>query len=364
MNRSKPDYKAFNKLVYPKVGEYKSFEDKETLFHQEGLFINDHIREYLSQLEFKVNRFSNNEYIKKINHSVFFRGVSEAKYCLYNSAQVYYIKKFASLNVTRFKSFHKSLLIHYHYDKFISILIEETKKYQNGAIKKLFDANNIPDGNILAYLSYMQHYGVPTPLLDFTQDFYLALFFAIDNQKEWIESDNEIENYFSLYLVQPDLYTIQIVRKFFDPNFEKYRKTGAITYNKLAKARLHVFFHNDIDYYIINNKRIINQKGLFIYNSQTFIPVEFPYIDMNSTVLKNRLVNDGKNNITDEGLHDSSKLAFCYNIHKSLIPEIREILNEKGITKQFVYPDNYNIRDEILEKTIIRLNEWDKRINK
>ncbi|WP_284461762.1 FRG domain-containing protein, partial [Chryseobacterium sp.] len=79
-----------------------------------------------------------------------------------------------------------------------SNLISATKKWNNEVVKKLLINSGIDENNDLAYLSYMQHFGVPTPFLDYTNNPYVALFFAIDGIN-FTPSDNEIDNYFSLY---------------------------------------------------------------------------------------------------------------------------------------------------------------------
>ena len=53
--------------------------------------------------------------------------------------------------------------------------------------------------NDLSCLSLMQHYGLPTPLLDFSIDINIALSFAADGLKTGNVND-EIDNYVSLYI--------------------------------------------------------------------------------------------------------------------------------------------------------------------
>ncbi len=120
-----------------------------------------------------------------------FRGCSEAKYKIYNSAQRHYITNELFRQVSPAD-------ISNHYDSFLLNLINECKSWNGETVKKLLINSNVHEDNSLAYLSYMQHYGVPSPLLDFTFDPYIALFFAIDNLN-YVPSDNEIDNYFSIY---------------------------------------------------------------------------------------------------------------------------------------------------------------------
>lgn len=53
----------------------------------------------------------------------------------------------------------------------------------------LYDHENIQPSSKLSWLSLMQHYGVPTRLLDFTESPYLALYFALESYRPETKKD-------------------------------------------------------------------------------------------------------------------------------------------------------------------------------
>jgi FRG domain len=305
-----------------KIKEYIQLEDKVKYFKYGDsriIFNVDDIFQKLEEFE------STKDFI--------FRGCSEAKYKIYNSAQRHYITNELFRQVSPAE-------ISNHYNSFISNLIDECKRWNSETAKKMLINNKVSEDNSLAYLSYMQHYGVPSPLLDFTFDPYIALFFAIDNLN-YVPSDNEIDNYFSIYYTYQNAIIFESWKMVFK-NSILNDKSGNIPYSEVSKNPMQLLLPDDEAYQIINNTNIINQKGLFFYNNDPFIPLEETY---------HNFAEDTKNHFGEAKFNKSlmlDKFVNCFNIHKSLIPYILDILKSKGITKDFIYPDTYKMKNAII----------------
>ncbi|OJV17311.1 MAG: hypothetical protein BGO21_25835 [Dyadobacter sp. 50-39] len=305
-----------------KILEYVSFEEKSKVYaHADlGLKINTHL--LIEDLEKSA-----------LSGHYIYRGVSEAKFKMYNSAQRYWLEN---------ELYYQSLMndqVGYQdcYNSFIDSMINTARCWNGGTIAELFSKMGISSENSLAYLSFMQHYGIPSPLLDFSFDPFIALFFAIQNVS-LSASSKQIENYFSLYCINTENPMVGIWKEHFNSNMLVENKFD-FSYSKIASNILPLVIipSDDSIYQTTNNVNIINQKGVFVYNNHATQPLGEVFFDFFNAL------NDvyGFQNSTENG----ELFCMCYNIHKSLIPEIVEVLNSKGITHARMFPDFYQIKD-------------------
>lgn len=138
-----------------------------------------------SESEFKEFFGSNNGQKKTFMESSIFRGVREAKWKFFSSCQ----RAFMSGKV---------------FGNDQSLFIErEIKNLKNSILSKYYEELGILEQDFL-YLSFLQHYGAPTTLIDFTEKYETALWMAANNIQYSSDIDNDIDNYFSIYWIEGD----------------------------------------------------------------------------------------------------------------------------------------------------------------
>ena len=255
----------------------------------------------------------------------FFRGVSEAKHKLYNSAQRVWLTK-------DIDSWDKKV----SYITFLKKFIASAK--QDHLLKRVFDFYNVSEqGQDFPILSILQHYGSPTPLMDWTLDIDVALFFAIDEMLPQ-NLHSEIDNYFSLYIIDNERSKIQSITSIAD---YEYRSLDYVINNfRLTEtATDNLFYLSDYEtnnsnrrhpLTTIYNQNIIPQKGLFIFNPLPEVPLEKFFSKT-----------------------DNKKPAFrCFNIKKDLTEYIKRKIASKGINRLLIYPELKTNTNGILQQAL------------
>ena len=168
---------------------YKSLEEKKSNFTVcKQIDDPNNLKCYLEELE-RLPHIFKKWGIDRREPACIFRGVKEAKYKLYTSAQREWIKGDLSkkLGEDGFADF---------VDRVLYQLKKDTR------LRNYLKTRGIIQ-NDMFLLSLLQHYGAPTPLLDFTYDREVALFFATredeKSQSDETRETTEIDEYFSIY---------------------------------------------------------------------------------------------------------------------------------------------------------------------
>jgi len=274
-----------------------------------------------------------------------FRGLTEAKYKLYNSGQ------------RAWKGYELSHL-NRTYQTFIQEEIDKAKAFQNNLLIKFYNAF----GHLaydLSILSFLQHYGAPTPLLDFTHNFNCALFFGIDGLRH--NPSDDIDNYFSIYAIDtrwkefisivthleaglaqiddilernPIVDAKDILGRIEELNYSYFNglklfylpgyTPGGVLFGMGSRPTFKLVYNQ-------HNLNVINQEGLFVFNSDPDHPLEEYFRGLN-----NPSIGSGTFYLPQ---------IYCWNIHKSLDEYIkRHLLSQTiPIDRNFIYPQEETI---------------------
>ncbi len=310
------------------------------------------------------------EIYKKFNsaNDILFRGQREAKWRLYNTLQ----REWIDCRINNTENNYKELVK--------KLVISGKDKYAD-EIKTILKSYDIDTLNDISVLGYLQHHSCPTPLLDWTYSFKVALFFGIDNLEQ-NKDVKEIQNYFSVYyleeenidgckeLISESLHSVgeklktkmlkkisknkkqfnEMKEHFKDiPIFDKNKLKGSgmvknmVEVEKLFTFDLLYFSDKNKDLGVLfsleNNNNIKNQKGVFMWNSTPLIPLE----------------TLGKNIYKElESDKNEGEYRFCrvININKKLEKYIRNCLNKESITKETIYTEKETNAWRIYEKSL------------
>lgn len=273
------------------------------------------------------------ESIDEMSADYIFRGVGKGSYKIYSSAQ----RLWLSNNMPNSEE---------QYFDFIKSIVQNAREEQNGVLEeylKNFNAHKLD----WATLGFVQHFGGATPFIDFTEELKIALYFGAIDSNFYVISDNELDNYFSIYLI-PET-TVQIL----DSPIEKALMDNAVItvptetrdailksvdLLKVLPATIIREKGRDRSSKLYNNFRIINQAGLFVCSNSPDKPLEVH--------LKNTI------EIYDQDV--AGKLVGCINIHKKFAAKILKFLKKNyDIDREYMFPDG----EELARKAVLKYFE-------
>lgn len=323
------------------ISEYETTLQKSNNFHQ----INIDTVELFDKIY--------EEYKAKIHF--LFRGQREAKWRLYGKLQRKWILE--KLN-DKFNS----------YESLLKQLVDSGRsEYKDRYLETLGEKHKDADNDV-AVLSFLQHHGCPTPLLDWTYKFQYALFFALDGLENKVRN-KEIDDYFSIYFIEEKKFEKGGMRNLIYQSIdksqefaltklielttddedrrsemrEKFKGQKAIDVKRIKGSGMLAYMlkiekiinipttyfadgkTDDITFSLNNSINIQNQSGVFTWNSDPTKPFE--------------LVVNEQNIEGDNPEEDTTHyvLCECFNINKNLAYHIRKKLEEDGISKDFIY---------------------------
>jgi FRG domain len=320
---------------------FSNFKEKQQKFSNQRYFQIETKRDFDEWYEFYTSKF------KVQNKTDFiFRGMSDARFKLYTSAQREWIQNdMEEWDANNFIAF-------------IDRMVQKAKKYP--LLNKVFDVYQYSDKKReIPILSILQHYGAPTPLMDWSYNINVSLFFATEKLLGGNGTGN-IENYFSIYLINKSNYRSELLNLIdFDNNFQttilSFREwtespnannifyisdfERGNTYNAIVDSKIRMIATHPLT--SIYNQNIIPQEGLFIFN---------PF--------SKKTIEDIFNiNLNNAGGNLALTPFACFNIKKDLAEYVRRrIKNKFQIDHNFIYPhlydDSAKIKSQVLDQYI------------
>lgn len=310
-----------------KLPEYSCLESKKDFF-TEGKFPSYDRIDTISDFEEKVLKLKNEK------DKYIFRGVSEAKYKMFSSAQREYI----------FMDYKKTKI---DYLNFINKLLLNIK---DNKIVTTFCKTIGYDPNDLFYLSLLQHYGAPSPLIDFTKDFETALFFATETAFDIEKQESEIDNYFSLYYLEKvnNFYSWYSLQNASYVAIEKEKKLG-IKNRISSTAKECASWENQkgVSIAILDDKEELKDNDGY-----------FSWPNLNLVAQKGCFIMYlGEKDSLEEHLKKVFLMQpfHCFDIHKSLIETIHTHYCKK--TREDLFPEMKTICNDAYNQFKQNLNK-------
>lgn len=232
------------------------------------------------------------ELINELPNNYFYRGQADSCWALQSSLERVVGSNWSSDNARKFEDFSlKNFCSKFH----------------------LYDRENIQPSSKLAWLSIMQHYGVPTRLVDFTESPYVALYFALEASAPSQKRDMAL--YAIDYSAVMDRSIEHIRSK--DSGFSETRATLFERQDEVFDQVVDRFAY-DIAWIgepKLLNTRLDRQAGSFLLSGNRGMRIEevlnsslYSSVDMRKIVIKGNLVEGvfsllRKMNITSKSLY-------------------------------------------------------------
>ena len=253
-----------------------------------------------------------------------FRGQYDAKWKLYSSLQRKLIRREHSvMDDSVWKKFKELIM---------TVRTNDAIKNTTGLSQsELFD---------FEIIGHLQHHGVPTPFVDFTDKPLISLYFALD------QGDCPYSDTHSIYAFQsqfkPNENEIVCFEAFLSQNEPKLSSRNEAVCRHLYKIdsweASSMMFHkseNHLWHKAIERNRIASQNGLFIYVKDHDKPLEEYF----------SAFHKGRNSVSGSIDARNMERIICFDFPASWDAEIKDVLTKKAITTE-----SLGLADNFIEK--------------
>lgn len=278
-----------------------------------------------------------------------YRGVSSPRYKMYSSAQRFYLDN------------KESLFDDMSYSNFLKKLYEFSKQLGGGELLSLYDKvqkdnyvlkeeqkSTIPYNPIWVFHT-LQHLSECSPFLDFSKDFFIALYFAAQKiSPVWCDniSKSEIDNYIEIISFDEKKVFPADKASIIDKMLNENDPDKVV--ENIIKFDLSDYQNGELEY--------VCYEGSIIVVKNDFLNVHYSFTNENCMAQSGRLFLTSNNEdktfeqMWDDIFHNSQKLK-AYLIHKSLATDIYQSLTAHLLGKMLV-PIQKDYNDEIKELII------------
>lgn len=334
-----------------KIPEYTSLEDKGySLNVKDSKKTFEHYMCITDAEEFDKWYKSHNR-----NTKYLFRGIKEAKYKNYTSAQRLYF-------TNDYLNDGPSDLVQAH--------IDEMRKVQDGILQKYCNSMGIPCTDLFLLSCSQHHKNGISPFLDFTSDLKTALYFMCDGAQFPIcgagsDRKNDINNFISIYsIARTEFITLQNISDLLiksiiqdaleDKSEDKRAKILKALKEERNQQKIASLFSDSIYvFFKYQNlrtayKELNNIKPILIENKPLKITINNYKTEAKLTISNlNIVAQRGCFLYHDKGSSPLEEGLECVDIHKSLIPYIvNKYLKKNKIDKNKLFPTEDSLVDE------------------
>ena len=316
---------------------YQNFQEKERFFCR-------HTINTIAELDNWRNNYRNNP-------NKWYRTLSESKYRVYTSVQRSWIT-----NDTIYRNTISNFTVN-SFNDYVLKLRDLVKDDCN--IRQYFASQHVEQSDALLF-ALLQHYGYPSPFLDFTYDLDTTLFFCLPaggNQPlpKFIPH-NTIDDYFSVYVIDGNI-------DWFQCSMQQIESNGAENLERLLSG-----FEGEVDtaevqqqmrtldYQTFSELPFFMVDGPLMGVRQIQIPslgfvaehhINNPRLDAQKGLF---LCNPSEDKVMEEVIYNTARhiLIECFDIHKSLRQHVVDnILTPNGITRETMYMENSPVTQRI-----------------